>query len=180
MQGHWSRDDPSFFLLLCCLLAGIYSTFTTTPPTHSLHPSLSDVCPVLSLDVPECLGLCTGSALGRGCGWSWGGPDSGHSHVVCSCLSVSPVPATSLSPPIHRVVTQYGLKRPGSQPTYVEWSYCFDVHLNALFPLVLCVYGVQIVAWPRELTHSRSHHILGPSFILLSPHSTQYCELSHG
>lgn len=26
MQGHWSRDDPSFFLLLTTFLAGLYWT----------------------------------------------------------------------------------------------------------------------------------------------------------
>ena len=77
----------------------------------------------------------------------------------------------SLSSPTYRIVTQYGLKKPGSQPAYVEWSYCFDVHLNALFPLVLCVYGVQIVAWPRELTHTCTLHLVHPpsSAVLIRP-----------
>lgn len=46
------------------------------------------------------------------------------------------------------------LKQPGTKPAHVEWSYCFDVHLNALFPLVLAVYGVQLVAWPCKLSLS--------------------------
>lgn len=41
MQGQWSRDDPSFFILLCGLLAGTYTIshdIIIIPP----HP-LSDV-----------------------------------------------------------------------------------------------------------------------------------------
>ena len=27
----------------------------------------------------------------------------------------------------------------------VEWAYCFDVHLNALFPLLLILHGIQLL-----------------------------------
>ena len=34
----------------------------------------------------------------------------------------------------------------------VEWAYCFDVHLNAFFPLALGIYGVQLLLWPSMCT----------------------------
>ena len=30
----------------------------------------------------------------------------------------------------------------------VEWAYCFDVHLNAFFPLALYIYAIQMLCWP--------------------------------
>ena len=32
----------------------------------------------------------------------------------------------------------------------VEWAYCFDVHLNAFFPLALYIYAIQMLCWPRK------------------------------
>lgn len=109
MQGQWSRDDPSFFILLCGLLA-VTSIF------FSMWMSLSAWGYVLAL--------------------LWA--------VIGDGLVTALIVAT-----VMWVGVRYGLKKSGSkQPAPVEWSYCFDVHLNAMFPLIIIVYTIQLIAWP--------------------------------
>ncbi|CAI8032213.1 Protein unc-50 homolog [Geodia barretti] len=108
MQGQWSRDDPSFFLLLCTFLA------------------------VTSLLQSVWMGQ---RAWGYILALLWA--------VLADGLIAAVLVAT-----VMWLVASYALRKPGAKAGKVEWSYCFDVHLNSLFPLVLCVYGVQLVAWP--------------------------------
>ncbi len=35
----------------------------------------------------------------------------------------------------------------------MEWAYCFDVHLNAFFPLAVYIYIIQMLCWPRKSIH---------------------------
>ena len=42
---------------------------------------------------------------------------------------------------------KYLLKPGVSQENKVEWGYCFDVHLNALFPALVILHGVVIVLY---------------------------------
>ena len=63
MQGQWSRDDPSFFLLLCTFLAGEPRATILTTPTF-FCPAPSDITAAVSVDGPESLGLYPSSSLG--------------------------------------------------------------------------------------------------------------------
>lgn len=108
MQGQWSRDDPSFFILLCSFLA-----------VTSLFQSL------------------------------WMGQRAwGYILAILWSVLVDGLIAALLVATAMWLLTRFCLKKPGAKPAHVEWSYCFDVHLNALFPLLLCVYGVQLLTWP--------------------------------
>jgi len=42
---------------------------------------------------------------------------------------------------------KYLLKPGVPQDSKVEWGYCFDVHLNALFPLLVLLHGVMILLY---------------------------------
>ena len=49
---------------------------------------------------------------------------------------------------IFRYLCNKYLLKPGvSQENKVEWGYCFDVHLNALFPALVILHGVVIVLY---------------------------------
>ena len=48
---------------------------------------------------------------------------------------------------IYRLVSNKLMSEQPGQNS-VEWAYCFDVHLNAFFPLALGVYGIQLLLWP--------------------------------
>jgi len=46
------------------------------------------------------------------------------------------------------------LLKPGiSEDNRVEWAYCFDVHLNALFPALVILHGVMIVLYHALIGH---------------------------
>jgi len=61
---------------------------------------------------------------------------------------------------IFRFICNKYLLKPGvPQDNRVEWGYCFDVHLNALFPLLVLLHGVVILLYHGKyslLTHLSS------------------------
>jgi hypothetical protein len=53
----------------------------------------------------------------------------------------------TFSVPNRFICNKYLLKPGVSQENRVEWGYCFDVHLNALFPLLVLLHGVVILLY---------------------------------
>jgi len=51
------------------------------------------------------------------------------------------------------VCNKYLLKPGVSQENRVEWGYCFDIHLNALFPLLVLLHGVVILLYHAVIQH---------------------------
>ena len=67
--------------------------------------------------------------------------------------------------PIHRFICNKYLLKPGvSQDNRVEWGYCFDVHLNALFPLLVLLHGVVILLYHGKLQNNNLEFEMFPRF----------------
>ena len=76
-----------------------------------------------------------------------------HSCGLCSISHFLSLPL-SLS---GRLVSNRLWRLKSSGPTKpVEWAYCFDVHLNAFFPLAIYIYAIQMLCWPCMLICSLS------------------------
>lgn len=63
--------------------------------------------------------------------------------VVVDCILVGVAIATL----VWFVCNKYLLKPGVVRESQVEWGYCFDVHLNALFPLLVLLHGVVILLY---------------------------------
>lgn len=49
---------------------------------------------------------------------------------------------------LFRFLSNKYLLKPGvPEDSKVEWGYCFDVHLNALFPLLVLLHGIMILLY---------------------------------
>lgn len=64
---------------------------------------------------------------------------------------------------------KYLLKPGVNQDNKVEWAYCFDVHLNAMFPSLVILHGVMIVLYHALIGHDwRISVFIGNSLWLLA------------
>ncbi|XP_065884833.1 protein unc-50 homolog isoform X2 [Dysidea avara] len=61
--------------------------------------------------------------------------------VLFDCIGVGVLVATLL----WLISNHFLLNKRHIESSPVEWAYCFDVHLNALFPLLLILHGVQLL-----------------------------------
>ncbi|KAJ1520887.1 hypothetical protein ONE63_003969 [Megalurothrips usitatus] len=60
--------------------------------------------------------------------------------IFVDCIGVGLVIAT-----FFWFITNRYLRKDGCQDQDVEWGYAFDVHLNAFFPLLVILHGVQLI-----------------------------------
>ena len=82
----------------------------------------------------------------------------------------------------NRLVSNKVWRLKSSGPTKpVEWAYCFDVHLNAFFPLALYIYAIQMLCWPCMGFTSHNYFCVKwnpfpPQNSLFSASHTQYSQ----
>ncbi|CAL8089960.1 unnamed protein product [Orchesella dallaii] len=69
--------------------------------------------------------------------------------VFVDCILVGVIIATM----VWYLCNRHLLKPGVSQDNRVEWGYCFDVHLNALFPLLVLLHGVMILLYHAVIGH---------------------------
>jgi hypothetical protein len=70
--------------------------------------------------------------------------------VIVDCILVG-IGIASL---VWFICNRYLLKPNVIQENRVEWGYCFDVHLNALFPLLVLLHGVMILLYHAVIGHN--------------------------
>ncbi|OXA60518.1 protein unc-50 homolog [Folsomia candida] len=69
--------------------------------------------------------------------------------VIVDCIMVG-IAIASL---VWFLSNKYLLKPGVPEDSKVEWGYCFDVHLNALFPLLVLLHGIMILLYHAVISH---------------------------
>ena len=70
--------------------------------------------------------------------------------VLFDCIGMGVLVATLL----WLISNHFLLNKRHIESSPVEWAYCFDVHLNAIFPLLLILHGVQLLLFGGKSTAS--------------------------
>ena len=146
VRGQWFRDDPAFLLLILLFQAGRHLprlallsiffhlsivsviAFTVWLQTHVRGFFLALIWAWLV----DC--ILSGILVATSAWWVWSANPrccSNRYPLFRLCLKM----LTTVLPPAQDIP---------------EWAYCFDIHLNAFFPMALGVYGVQGLFLPRE------------------------------
>ncbi|KAG8227982.1 hypothetical protein J437_LFUL007533 [Ladona fulva] len=76
--------------------------------------------------------------------------------IFVDCITVGVVIASIL----WFVSNRYLLRPQARGHEVVEWGYTFDVHLNAFFPLLLILHGIQLMLYYAPATHQNVDCVL--------------------
>lgn len=150
-KNKWSRDDPSFVLILCFLLI-ISAIFWGLMYTSGVLGILKLVLYMVIVDF-ILFGLVIATI-----GWIFANKFllQSDAHIMGESLSNN-----SILNFIHKFIVFDSI---------LEWSYCFDVHCNAYLIIWLCLYFIQFFFIPLITMNNIFSTIIGNSlyFIALS------------
>lgn len=122
-KHQWARDDPAFLVLLSLYLC-------------SKSSILSYDCCNIILFVVSSLGFTIALHLGFFGFWKflcW--------VVFIDCIGIG----LCIASVMWLISNNFFLNKRQGTTFPVEWAYAFDVHLNALFPLLIILHGIQLL-----------------------------------
>ena len=124
-KNQWARDDPAFLVLLSLFLLGLFIWYDTRV---IFNMCFSLLFLVSSIAFGLVLNLHAVGILKFIC-WV----------IFVDCISVGLLIATLY----WYIANRFLLKNP-KNGIDVEWAYCFDIHLNAFFPLLVILHILQL------------------------------------